>query len=564
MKNFSLITIFLLSVLCIKAQSPVRDSLFADNSLLAASTSSSGGGGHLILQPDGKILLGGYHYTPGFGAAFIDISRFDHCGNFDSTFGVNGVASIHFDNINTLLAMKLQSDGKILCAGIQAPSTAGSQQMAYIARVNADGSPDSTFNNTGSFSQSFDGISSGEFLNIDILPDGRILATGNCRANINGGQYAYAAMRFMPDGSLDTTFNGNGLFLLQSVVFPTGNIHGYLLPNGKTILATALIGNQQTLQVIQIDSSGFLDTSFGTNGVYNDPTLFDFSTGRFTVLDHNLNLLAIMAYSGGSFYITRITPAGVIDNAFGVNGSVSFSASLAFSAKHLSILQNGQIAVLGNSSFSLGDGILLLNSDGSIDSTFATNGILYTSTPAFNLGITSMLELPNNKLMLGFATSTTNAMKFTPQSNVPHISQNVGSLSSTGAGTFQWYLNNVAINGATQSTYTFNQNGSYAVLITDIDGCSYMSDPFVVTNTGLLQLKANSVNIFPNPAHDKISIMSPANATIKIMDVTGRLVMMDDVLANDRKEVNITGLKKGVYSIEVVSDSTSRVRFIKQ
>jgi uncharacterized delta-60 repeat protein len=559
LRKITLLTALLFLVqMSVKAQSPVLDSLFGSNAILNSTPAQSGGGGLLLLQPDGKIILGGHHYTAGFGSAFIDLTRFDICGNLDTTFGVGGVASVHFDNINTLANMKLQSDGKILCVGIQAPSTAGSQQMAYVARLNPNGTPDSTFNDSGSYSRSFDGISSGEFSGVDILPDGRILATGTCRANINGGQYAYAAMRFMPDGKVDTTFSGGGLYLRRNVTNPIYNTSGHLLSGGKTIMATTIDNNGHVLlQVIRIDSNGVLDSTFATNGVYDDGKTYFTTAGSFAAIDDNSNIIITAQNNGGASTVFWLTSNGALETAFGTGGYVSIDPSIFFIPYRATILQNGKVALMGYSSLgSSGDGIMLLNSKG-IDSTFGTNGILSMGFQSFSLGIRGVLELPHNKLMMGNATTTHNAVKFTPQSNVPHITNNSGVLSSTGTGTFQWFLNTTPISGATQSTLNVPGDGSYTVMITDVDGCTYLSDSLVVTGSGVEEMPEEIVSVFPNPATDHLNIRSSSPVrTIAVVNGLGETVMVTNRVV---ESLDLGMLTNGAYLVTIQLENNTIV-----
>lgn len=88
MRTFTFCILFISSVAIAPAQSPVADSLFANNSLLAHGVPAAYDGGYLVEQADGKIILGSHHYTPGFFEAYIDLMRFDRCGMIDATFGV--------------------------------------------------------------------------------------------------------------------------------------------------------------------------------------------------------------------------------------------------------------------------------------------------------------------------------------------------------------------------------------------------------------------------------------------------------------------------------------------
>lgn len=550
------------------AQSPVADSLFANNSLLTHGIGAAYDGGYLVEQTDGMIILGSHHYTAGFFEAFIDLTRFDVCGRIDSTFGVNGIASVHFDNINTLNAIKLQNDGKILVAGTQAPSTAGSQQLPYLGRLNADGSIDSTFNGTGSHTRRFDNISSGVFCNINILPDGRILATGLCGANINGGQYALGAMQFNTDGTLDTTFNGDGIFTYQSVQLPLNHSNGHLLSNGNAVLTghqDDQIGHHFIISIL-LDASGNMVNTYGTSGLYTDPTSYTNAAVNYNTIDNNDNLLTVAQTSSG-YRVSRILPTGVIDNSFATSGFADIPSSIQFTPQRINYLPNGKMQLPGYN-FSSSDGVLQLNSDGSVDSTFGMNGIISTQVPTSTLGVKGVLRLANNRLMVGFATSNQSYVKkFVLFSNVPHISDNGTNLISTGGGLFQWFLNGGLINGATQNTYIYTQNGSYTTMITDVDGCTYMSDPYVVSSVGITEMNADGISVYPNPASETIIVTSKekAESLPEIYNSTGQ--KSECTISKEGKEfyIDVKNFSPGVYFMIIHSEEKMvRKSFVKK
>lgn len=167
----------------------------------------------LALQPDGKILIGGYIVSRynGSTTTWNPVARLNQNGAFDSSF--NSITS----NSNAL-KIALQPDGKILMAG--SFSTINGVSRKYIARFNADGSLDASFD-TGT------GPSAPVFT-IYLQPDGKILL-GGIFSTINETARNRLA-RLNADGSLDNNFVPSGGFLpgtIQSIVS---------LPNGKVLV----------------------------------------------------------------------------------------------------------------------------------------------------------------------------------------------------------------------------------------------------------------------------------------------------------------------------------------
>jgi uncharacterized delta-60 repeat protein len=97
----------------------------------------------LVLQPDGKIVVGGYEGA--FGAAFV-VDRFNADGTADGGFGAGGRAAGEFGpGLDVGAALALQPDGKILQAGYSEGPTADGHLNVALLRYNADGSLDGTF-----------------------------------------------------------------------------------------------------------------------------------------------------------------------------------------------------------------------------------------------------------------------------------------------------------------------------------------------------------------------------------------------------------------------------------
>jgi uncharacterized delta-60 repeat protein len=152
-------------------------------------------------QADGKILIGG-QFTDVGGVENRNIARLDEDGSVDSTFfagrGPTGSRA-------SVEALAIQADGKVLIGGDF--SAVDGNETNGIARLNPDGSYDESFDaglgvegiNPGT------GVSGpGLVTNIDVLADGKILASGNFETIDDFGRRGIG--RLLPDGTLDGTF----------------------------------------------------------------------------------------------------------------------------------------------------------------------------------------------------------------------------------------------------------------------------------------------------------------------------------------------------------------------
>jgi PKD repeat protein len=154
----------------------------------------------------------------------------------------------------------------------------------------------------------------------------------------------------------------------------------------------------------------------------------------------------------------------------------------------------------------------------------------------------------------------------------PTITQNLGDLVSSTGSTYQWSFNGAEILGATFQTLFAATTGSYTVTITDVNGCSATSQPYVVTTVGLNSLSGNtgSVNIYPVPVKSTLTVYLPSvmsNPTIEIMNALGQKVqgwMIQNAAKTGEISINMSNVPDGVYFLKVTSAGNTEVkRFVK-
>ena len=209
----------------------------------------------ILVQPDGKILVGGYftqlqpYALPVSGHGYI--ARLNHDGSPDGTFSpnANGVVRV----------MALQPNGQILVGGsfTSIQPTGGTTQITrnYVARLNADGTLDSAFN---------PGVN-GIVYAIAVQPNGQIVIGGSFTSVQPNGAASTTTRnriaRFNADGSLDTSFDPNAdKPVLAIAVEPNGEIvigggFSKLQPNGVSAATTRSCA-------ARLNSDGSLDMGF--------------------------------------------------------------------------------------------------------------------------------------------------------------------------------------------------------------------------------------------------------------------------------------------------------------
>lgn len=129
-----------------------------------------------------------------------------------------------------------------------------------------------------------------------------------------------------------------------------------------------------------------------------------------------------------------------------------------------------------------------------------------------------------------------------------------GLLTAAANSSYQWYLNDEMIDGATEQTYQATETGNYSVEVTNEFGCVATSDDQLV-EVGVQELLSNDIILFPNPVGDELTITfhSAASRTIKLLDAEGRLVKDFGVISKKMFSVDCSALASGAYFIQVVS-----------
>ncbi len=269
----------------------------------------------LILQPDGKLVAAGVSQTGGVSANFA-LARYHPNGSLDSTFGTGGKVITDFGGLDLATALILQPDGKLVAAGV---SKTGDASFDFaLARINADGSLDSTFGTGGKVITDFGG-SDDWAAALVLQPDGKLVAAG-----FSGTDSAnFALARYHPNGSLDSTFGTGGKVITD---FGGSDLANALVlqPDGKLVAAGDRVDGAEThvFALARYNPNGSLDLTFG-GGTGKVITDFDGSASAGDlVVQPDGKLVAAGSYTRADFALVRYHPNGSLDSAFGAGGKV--------------------------------------------------------------------------------------------------------------------------------------------------------------------------------------------------------------------------------------------------
>jgi len=310
----------------------------------------------VVIQADGKIVVAGGAFPLFTFLGDFKLVRYNSNGSLDTSFGDGGIVTTTFPEGSYAFDMALQTDGKIIAAGTVFvdfnPGDSSNTDFA-LARYNQDGTPDGTFGNGGQVTTDFVGLEDDAF-SVLIQPDGKIVAVGS--ANDPATYYDFAAVRYLSNGTIDTTFGVAGKVHTD---FGDQNFDrarsAALQSDGRIVAAGFAIsqnGDVQNFAIARYDSNGVLDTGFGAGGM----TQIDFGSccqsANKILLQSNSKIITVgyanTESSDSDFLLARLTSDGSLDSTFGSGGKVRTSFGDLNGGANGAILQpDGKVVAVG-------------------------------------------------------------------------------------------------------------------------------------------------------------------------------------------------------------------------
>ncbi|HJS50829.1 MAG TPA: hypothetical protein VJ781_02930 [Pyrinomonadaceae bacterium] len=384
----------------------------------------------LLLNNDGSIVVVGSGY---FGASKSDIVivRLRPDGAIDNAFGKNGFAfsDIANDSSDVAEAASLQPDGKILVGGWIASGKempAGfSNNDLLLLRYNSDGSIDKSFGSNGKVVTSFSADTSEWLRAISIQPDGKIVAAATVH---DGSSNDFAVVRFNPDGSLDTRFGLNGK--VKTVVSRLGDLvrSVALGQDGKILVAGETTTERRTdVAIVRYNGDGFLDKTFNGSGILTLGVGKNIDIGIWVagMADAGLAIgirswgvmtgdIGQSVSSGDSVAVVRLTADGRMDESFGKNGIASemIKARTRVWAEDGAVAENGLIVIAGNvyNGYTVPTNLVMarFRKTGALDTSFGNGGKVITNPgPGAIVGNALTLQKDGKILVAGSTAGPT-------------------------------------------------------------------------------------------------------------------------------------------------------------
>jgi uncharacterized delta-60 repeat protein len=351
-------------------------------------------------------------------------------GDLDPTFGNGGIVitrGINGNNPNylsTVGAMAIQPDGKIVVVGEGHDGTFNFCAWDFaVVRYNTDGSLDTSFGGTGRVVTQLSSECSHAYA-VAIQPDGKIVVAGS-------GWVGPAVIRYNPNGTLDTSFNGTGI-----VIPPSDGANSIAIQaDGKIVVAGFS-------NFVRYNPNGSLDTSFNSSGKVILPVGVGASSVAIQA-DGKIIATGGTGFNGTSFTLVRYNADGSLDTSFNGTGTVITSVGNSGSGpRDLAIQTDGKIVVVGDSLAAAGNwktadfAIVRYNPDGSLDTSFGGTGkILIPDSDSVD-SVRSVAIQPNGKIVVAGDTANIGSDSTVASSDFALVRLNPnGSLDTSFVGT---------------------------------------------------------------------------------------------------------------------------------
>ncbi len=355
-----------------------------------------------VLVPGNSLLVAGSTLVNDDNHDFALARYHLSDGSLDNTFNGNGKMTIDMgERVSQAKAMAVQPDGKIVLAGSADNGTRGSGVSIAFARLNADGSFDMSFGQFGKTTATL-GEGQSELDAVAIQPDGKIVAAGFNETNL-------LVVRYTANGFPDPTFNGNGIVTTPVGTGGNGANAITVQSDGKIVIAGSTSG--ATFAVLRYNTNGTLDTSFNGNG----QVIIDFGSGfnqatAVAIQPDGKIVASGYAVFGGTavdMVAIRLKTNGVGDSSFGVFGQVAVQiGSPGCLGTCMALQPDGKILIGGYSANagSIDFALVRYTANGVLDPTFNGNGKVTTSiSVAQDMGMALGLQSDGKIVFAGSA-----------------------------------------------------------------------------------------------------------------------------------------------------------------
>src|SRR3954469_17218729 len=210
----------------------------------------------VAVQGDGKFVVAGQRApaNDSFDPPHTDllVSRFNADGTVDPTFGNGGSVVMDFGRADGAVAVKVDAQGRPVVAA----------QGGLILRLTANGRLDPSFGTGGVVTSGVD-FPAGSIADLDLAPDGRIVAIGL------GASLFPSLLPLPPAGHSDLTFDGDGRATVPNAldVDEMGAAAVTVMPDGRVVVTGVTYADIRAGYVARFTADGSPDATFDGDGI---------------------------------------------------------------------------------------------------------------------------------------------------------------------------------------------------------------------------------------------------------------------------------------------------------
>ncbi|MBA8889295.1 putative delta-60 repeat protein [Dokdonella fugitiva] len=335
-------------------------------------------------RPDGRIVACGTWDGESTGSKIV-VFQLLADGTPDREFGADGMRLIIATSEPALCTgIALQPDGRVIVSGrsMETMSPPSWSAVRIVARLTPNGAFDPTFAGGTGIHTSHSGYANA----LALQRDGKILVAGYGATFITSLAADFQVMRLLPDGSMDTTFGYSGVAIAGLAVFFDRNIATAIAVDqeGRAVIAgtsTITGANHGRMAAVRFQPDGRLDTTFGTGGEMLGPPD---SEGLSIAVQRNGALAlsgSVRDFSDTIAMAMRVLDDGSIDTGFGDIGVTRLrwtegTRQWSTVGAAVTIQQDDRIVVAGSAHLLERFGLLgRLDGSGRLDPTFGVSGM---------------------------------------------------------------------------------------------------------------------------------------------------------------------------------------------
>ena len=300
------------------------------------------GSGRVVMA--GRMLVG--------SETDFAVVRLSPDGTPDAAFGGgDGVVSIDFAINDEATDLAIDSSGRIVVVGTSSAGAGSNARDFAVARLLANGTPDTTFSGDGKLQIDFGSNDDAQAVALD----GELIYVGGYKDFGSTGQFALA--RLTNSGALDASYSGDGRVFFAYGSNNDSRCFDITIDDaGRVVMAgydnnLSAAGHTRNLAVARLGTNAVLDPSFNGDGLFAADVLGD-DEGRAVAVDFKGRVVAggftEGSVGGDDFAAIRLTDGGALDTSFNTDGKFTLDLGNVDHCEDLVLQPDGTITLAGN------------------------------------------------------------------------------------------------------------------------------------------------------------------------------------------------------------------------